>query len=118
MTTTVKRVDKRMQNVHNCGEVIAMTKNVKSTTMNIRVNPEIKKKAMEILDEIGLSASELFNMLLNQVAIQQKVPFDLVSSKYICEFGYVHDYSKIDPPDEDDYTTFESWEKAKEWLDV
>ena len=34
----------------------------------------------------------------------------------LCDFGYVHDYSKISPSSEDEYQTFDSWKAAKEWL--
>ena len=95
-----------------------MEKKARTTNMHIRVNPEIKEKAMEILDDIGISASDIFNMLLHQITIQQKVPFELVSNKYICSYGYQHDYSDIQPPDEEEYVVFESWDKAKEWINA
>ena len=95
-----------------------MNENIKSTQMHIRVNPDVREKAMEVLNEIGISASDLFNMLLNQVAIQHRIPFDLVDSKYICAYGCLHDYSKISPRTDDEYIPFENWAKAKEWLNA
>ena len=84
--------------------------------MHIRVNPDTKERAMEVLSDMGISVSDLFNMLLNQVAIQHKIPFEMVDSKYICAYGYKHDYSNIKPSDESEYETFDSWKDAKEWL--
>ena len=95
-----------------------MDKNTKSSSMHIRVNPDVKARAMSVLDDIGVSASELFNMLLNQVAIQHKIPFDIVDSKYVCAYGYLHDYSNISPSPEEEYHHFETWEEAKEWLNA
>ena len=96
-----------------------MNKTTKSTSMHIRVNPDVKEKAMAVLDEIGISASDLFNMLLNQVALQHKVPFELVDSKYVCAYGYLHDYSKISPSDEEEYIgPFNSLEDLWEALEI
>ena len=110
-------VDKCIGIVYIVAEVIDMN-NSKTSSMHIRVNPETRRKAMAVLDEIGISASELFNMLLNQVAIQNRIPFDLVTTKYICAYGYLHDYSKIQSPDDDEYTEFDNFDDMKEWLDA
>ncbi|MCL2045082.1 MAG: type II toxin-antitoxin system RelB/DinJ family antitoxin [Oscillospiraceae bacterium] len=94
-----------------------MEKNTKSANMHIRVNPDVKEKAMVVLNEMGISASELFNMLLNQVAIQQRIPFELVSSKYVCTHEYSHDWTNMKPDDEDAVgIKFDNWSEAKEWL--
>ena len=95
-----------------------MNETVKSAQMHIRVNPEVKEKAMEVLNEIGITTSELFNMLLSQVAIQHRVPFDLLSNKYICAHGHMHDYTKITPPTDEEYHVFHNWAEAKEWLNA
>ncbi|MCL2053578.1 MAG: type II toxin-antitoxin system RelB/DinJ family antitoxin [Oscillospiraceae bacterium] len=95
-----------------------MKKTVKSASMHIRVCPDVKEKAMCVLNEIGISASDLFNMLLSQVAIQHKVPFELVDSQYVCAYGHLHDYSNIPPPKEEEYHTFNTWAEAKEWLNA
>ncbi|MCL1844392.1 MAG: type II toxin-antitoxin system RelB/DinJ family antitoxin [Defluviitaleaceae bacterium] len=85
-----------------------MKTQTKSANMHIRVNPETRERAMVVLNEMGISASELFNLLLNQVAIQHRIPFEIVDSKY----------SKISPSPEEDYRAFESWKEAKEWLNA
>ena len=95
-----------------------MEKNIRTASMHIRVNPEVKEKAMLVLNEIGVSASDLFNMLLNQVAIQQRIPFELVSSKFVCAHGYLHDYEDSQAEEVEEYHSFDSWAKAKEWLDA
>ena len=87
-----------------------------STDVHINLNPEVKERAMIVLDEIGISPSDLFNMLLNQVAIQRRIPFEMVTAEYLCDYGYLHDYSKMLPAREDEYHSFDSWEEAKEWL--
>ena len=54
----------------------------KSTSMHIRVNPKVKKEVEPILEEIGISLSDVFNMLLNQIRIRGEIPFTLISSSY------------------------------------
>ena len=53
-----------------------MTKN---TTINLRVNSEVKEQAGLILDAMGLTFSDAFNMMLHQVRIQRSLPFDVVA---------------------------------------
>ena len=70
----------------------------------VRVNDEIKKEIMPILNEIGISLSEAINIYLHQIKKYQGIPFNLRKpielkdgkGSYICEYGYLHDYSKID----------------------
>ncbi|MDR2547010.1 MAG: type II toxin-antitoxin system RelB/DinJ family antitoxin [Lachnospiraceae bacterium] len=51
----------------------------KNTTINLRVNSEVKEQAGMILDSMGLTFSDAFNLLLHQVRIQRSLPFDVVS---------------------------------------
>jgi DNA-damage-inducible protein J len=51
----------------------------KNTTINLRVNSEVKEQAGMILDAMGLSFSDAFNLLLHQVRIQHCLPFNVVA---------------------------------------
>ena len=78
----------------------------KNATINLRVDSEVKEQAGAILSSLGLTLSEAFNLLLHQVRIVRGLPFEIKQrlpvelndghGSYICEFGYVHDYSKFD----------------------
>jgi len=78
----------------------------KNTTINLRVDAEIKEQAGEILASLGLTLSEAFNLLLHQVRIVRGLPFEIKQrlpielndgfGSYICEYGHLHDYSKLD----------------------
>jgi len=57
-------------------EVKIMTKN---STINLRVNSEVKEQAGMILDAMGLSFSDAFNLMLHQIKIQRSLPFDVVA---------------------------------------
>ena len=65
--------------------------NTRSSSMHIRVNPEIKAKAEPILDAIGLSFSDVFNLTLNQIYLKRRIPFDLCSLK-LTENGYTPEF--------------------------
>ena len=78
----------------------------KNTTINLRVDSEVKEQASEILSSLGLTLSEAFNLMLHQVRIMRGLPFEVRQrlpielndgyGSYICEYGHVHDYSKFD----------------------
>jgi DNA-damage-inducible protein J len=53
-----------------------MTKN---STINLRVNSEVKEQAGMILEAMGLSFSDAFNMMLHQIKIQRSLPFEVVA---------------------------------------
>ena len=53
-----------------------MTKN---TTINLRVDSEVKEQAGKILDAMGLTFSEAFNLMLHQVRIQRALRFEVVA---------------------------------------
>ncbi|MDR2044501.1 MAG: type II toxin-antitoxin system RelB/DinJ family antitoxin [Clostridium sp.] len=52
----------------------------KSVNLNIRVDPEVKAKADTILKEMGMTATQLYNLLLSQVVLTRRVPFPIVAS--------------------------------------
>ena len=51
----------------------------KNATVNLRINAEVKEQAGMILDAMGLSFSDAFNMMLHQVRIQRCLPFEVVA---------------------------------------
>ena len=51
----------------------------KNTTINLRVNSEVKEQAGRILDAMGLTFSEAFNLMLHQIRIQHALPFEIVA---------------------------------------
>ena len=59
----------------------------RSSSIHIRVNPEIKAKAEPVLAAIGLTFSDVFNLTLNQICLKRRIPFEL-SSLELTENGY------------------------------
>lgn len=50
-----------------------------SKTANVlaRVEPEVKSEAEEIMNQLGVPASVVINMLYKQIIIQRRIPFDI-----------------------------------------
>jgi len=63
----------------------------RSSSMHIRVNPEIKANVEPILEAIGLSFSDVFNLLLRQIYLKRRLPFEL-SSAELTENGYTPEF--------------------------
>lgn len=71
----------------------------------VRINDNIKKEVVPILEELGLSLSEAINIFLHQIKLSNGIPFEIRRKgivelndghgSYICEYGHLHDYSKI-----------------------
>ena len=49
----------------------------KSTTLNLRVNPALKKDAESVLGRLGVPMSTAVDMFLNQIVLTGGIPFDV-----------------------------------------
>ena len=49
----------------------------KTANVIARVEPDIKKQAEEILDQLGIPASVVINMLYKQIILNRGIPFSL-----------------------------------------
>lgn len=49
----------------------------RSANVNVRVEPDIKKQAEDILDKLGVSASAFINMTYRQVILKRGIPFSV-----------------------------------------
>ncbi len=48
-----------------------------STMIHIRVDQKLKERAMETLDQMGLSLSEAVRLLLTRIAVERALPFEV-----------------------------------------
>ena len=78
-----------------------------NTTYNIRIDSRIKKEADALYKNMGMSLSAAVNLFLTQSVIQRRLPIDEIIAEPLGE-----------PPVEDEYKSFETWEQAKEWLNA
>ena len=49
----------------------------KTATVYARVEPEIKEQAEAVLNKLGISMSEMVDMVLRQIVYQQRIPFEI-----------------------------------------
>lgn len=54
----------------------------KTDTLHVRVEPRVKQKAEETLNELGLSITEAINVFLNQVILNDGIPFEIKKPKF------------------------------------
>ena len=90
----------------------------KNTTINIQVDSEIKEEAGEILESMGLSLSQAFNLMLRHVRVKREFPFEMEEDYY--------DYKpnaetlalidRIESGEEQMAGPFKTFEEYKAWL--
>lgn len=47
----------------------------KTTTVTVRLDPAVKKKALKVLDKLGISTSQAISMYFAQISEEQGLPF-------------------------------------------
>ena len=53
----------------------------KNTTLNIRINPEVKKSAEMVLSQLGVPMATAIDIFLKQVALTGGIPFAITLPK-------------------------------------
>ena len=53
----------------------------KTTTLNLRVNPYVKRKAEEVLSQLGIPMSTAIDIYLKQISMTGGIPFDVTLPK-------------------------------------
>lgn len=54
----------------------------KTETLHIRIEPIVKQKAEETLNELGLSIADAINVFLKQVILNDGIPFEIRKPKF------------------------------------
>ena len=54
----------------------------KTDTLHIRVEPSVKQKAEKTLNELGLSITDAINVFLNQIILNEGIPFAIVKPRF------------------------------------
>jgi len=89
----------------------------KNTTINIRVNAEVKEQVGEILDTMGLSFSDAFNLLIHQIRIHHRLPFPIVAHNRTLRAETMALIERIENGEEEMAGPFDTFEEYKAWLD-
>ena len=54
----------------------------KTSSMHIRVKPEIKAEVEEILDNLGMTTTEAINIYLRQIILRSGIPFEIRTPQF------------------------------------
>lgn len=54
----------------------------KTDILHIRIEPSVKQRAEETLKDLGLSITEAINVFLNQVILNDGIPFEIKKPRY------------------------------------
>lgn len=54
----------------------------KTDTLNIRIEPELKKEVEITLNDLGMNIAEAITIFLKQVVMTESIPFIIKKSKY------------------------------------
>ena len=54
----------------------------KTDTINIRIEPELKKEVEETLNDLGMNIADAVTIFLEQVVLTESIPFDIKKPKY------------------------------------
>lgn len=86
----------------------------KTDTLHIRIEPTIKQKAEKTLNDLGLSITDAINVFLNQVILNDGIPFEIKKPRYNKETMQTLDDAKNN---KNVSRTFDSVDKMFEELD-
>ena len=72
----------------------------KSVTMNLRVNPSVKKQAEDVLKQLGIPMATAIDMYLRQISLTGGIPFSVanepVSARFASKGPCVHQRRRHD----------------------
>ena len=54
----------------------------KTDTINIRIEPELKKEVEETLNDLEMNIADAVTIFLKQVVLTESIPFDIKKPKY------------------------------------
>lgn len=82
----------------------------------VRVNDNIKKEVMPILDDLGISLSEAINMFLHQIKLNNGIPFKLKYPSFSDEMLEALEEADEMMKHPEDYKSFKTVEEFMEDL--
>lgn len=62
----------------------------KTANINMRIDPEFKKKVEKMFNELGLTTTEAINIFLHQSLLQGGLPFEVKNYKKANYFAELH----------------------------
>ena len=88
----------------------------KTDTLHKRIEPSVKARAEQTLNDLGLSITEAVNVFLNQVILHNGIPFKIEKPKYNKETLSAIDEAKKITKNPNNYKSFENIDELMEDL--
>jgi addiction module RelB/DinJ family antitoxin len=93
-----------------------------SKLLQVRIDDTLKTAADRVFNNIGLDTSTAVRMFLTAAIEARGLPFEAKSrhgavelfdgyGSYVCEYGHIHDYSKLKPEAEETIGPFDTVEE-------
>lgn len=88
----------------------------KNASINMRIDPEFKKKVEKLFSELGLSTTEAINIFLHQSVLQGGIPFEVKNYKKINYFADL--YQSIEQLEQGKIVikTIDELEEMENWI--
>lgn len=89
----------------------------KTDTINIRIEPQLKKEVEETLEDLGMNIADAVTVFFKQIVMTESIPFAIRKPKYNKETveAIKEAIAIMEKPDE--YKTFNSVEELMEDLE-
>ena len=88
----------------------------KTETINIRIEPKLKKEVEETLDDLGMNIADAVTVFFKQVVMTESIPFIIKKPKYNMETLEAIKETKEIMKNPEKYKSFESIEQLMEDL--
>lgn len=88
----------------------------KTDTLNIRVEPKLKKDVEETLNDLGMNIAEAVTIFLKQIVMTESIPFEIKKPKYNKETIEAIKEAKEMIKNPDKYKSFKNVEELMEDL--
>lgn len=88
----------------------------KTETINIRIEPELKKDVEETLNDLGMNIADAVTVFFRQIVMTESIPFAIRKPKYNKETLEAIEEAKEMMKNSDKYKAFDSVEDLMEDL--
>ncbi len=89
----------------------------KTSSMHIRIEPEVKKEVEKILSNLGMTSTEAINIYLRQIILNSGIPFEIKQPQFSDEMlEAIKEAEEIEKHPEN-YKTYKNLAEIMEELD-
>lgn len=88
----------------------------KTDTLNIRIEPELKKEVEETLSDLGMNIADAVTIFLKQVVLTESIPFIIRKPKFSDEMLEAITEAEEMEKNPDNYKSFQTVEEFMEDL--